>query len=84
MAIVTTPTPNPNAMKFEVGRQVGGPATVTAGTEASGFAGELIEIEGVTSVFFTPDFITVTKGPSAEWDDILSRAVPILEREFGA
>lgn len=82
MPVVPTPTPNPNAMKFVVGAPVGGPGTVKPGSGASGFAGELAEIEGVSSVFFTADFVTVTKDPSADWDDVVARAVPILEREF--
>ncbi len=83
MPVVTTPTPNPNAVKFVVGTPVGGPGTVKPGSEDTGFAPEIAAIDGVASVFFTADFVTVTKDPSAEWDDIVARAVPILEREFG-
>ncbi len=84
MPVVPTPTPNPSAMKFVVGKPVGGPGTVKPGSDGTGFAAEIAEIEGVASVFFTADFVTVTKDPSANWDDIVARAVPILEREFQA
>jgi NFU1 iron-sulfur cluster scaffold homolog, mitochondrial len=84
MAVATMPTPNPNAMKFVVGGPVGGPSTVTRESGGTGFAAELVGIDGVASVFFTADFVTITKSPSAEWDDIVAPALAILEAEFGA
>jgi hypothetical protein len=84
MGVRTFPTPNPNAMKLVVGRPVGatGTATIDKPTEV-GFAGELVGIEGVASVFFTADFVTITRLPTVDWDAILEEAVPILERVFG-
>jgi len=84
MAIETFPSPNPNAMKLVVGTPVGGPTTVVRGSETGqGFASDLLGIEGVASVFFTADFVTITKSPSGIWDQILPQAVSILERDFG-
>jgi hypothetical protein len=84
MAIETFPSPNPNAMKFVVGTPVGGPTTVVRGADTEhGFAAELLGTEGVVSVFFTADFVTITKSPTAGWESILPQAVSILEREFG-
>ena len=82
MPVVPNPTPNPNAMKFVVGVPVGGPATVRAGDEADGFAGDVASLDGVVSVFFTADFVTVTKDPSASWDALVPEVVAILERAF--
>ena len=83
MAIEIFPSPNPNAVKLVVGTPVGGPTTVVRGSETDqGFASDLLGIEGVASVFFTADFVTITKSPSAMWDEILPRAVSILERNF--
>lgn len=83
MAIETFPSPNPNAMKLVVGKPVGGPTTVVEGTDTDvAFASDLLDIEGVVSVFFTADFVTITKSPSAAWDEIVPRAVSILERDF--
>jgi hypothetical protein len=83
MSVEIAPTPNPNAMKLVVGRPVGGPGTVVAGaTTDVAWAADLIGLEGVSSVFFTADFVTITKSPSAGWDAILAEAVPILELEF--
>jgi hypothetical protein len=84
MGIQVMPTPNPIAMKLVVGSPVGGPKTVRAGEQAEeAHISELVAIEGVASVFFTADFFTITKIPTADWDRILARAVPILERHFG-
>lgn len=84
MAVTVSPTPNPNAMKFMVGQPVGGPGTVRSGSDASEeYLTELIAIDGVASIFFTADFLTITRSPTVEWDDILAEAVPILERRFG-
>jgi hypothetical protein len=71
-------------MKLVVGAPVGGPGTVTPGAETEvGWAAALVGLQGVASVFFTADFVTITKSPSAEWDAILAEAVPILEDHFG-
>jgi hypothetical protein len=84
MPVSAEPTPNPNAMKFTVGRPVGGPATFTAGAEVDEpAAAELLAIDGVVSIFMTADFVTVTKRPDTEWDPITSRATEVLESRFG-
>jgi hypothetical protein len=71
-------------MKLVVGRQVGATGTVAKGADTEvGFARELVDINGVESVFFTADFVTITRTPSVEWDTVLEEAVPILERAFG-
>lgn len=83
MAVVVTNTPNPNALKFTVGAPVGGPLTFAAGSEPDDpMAAELIAVEGVTSMFATADFITLTKGPDASWESIAPAAQAILERYF--
>jgi hypothetical protein len=70
-------------MKLVVDREIGVTGTVAGGGETDiAFAAELARIEGVASIFFTADFVTITRAPSVEWDDILAQAVPILERAF--
>lgn len=84
MAINVSPTPNPNAFKLVAGVAVGGPATVRPGSETEEqYLADLVAIDGVASVFFTADFFTITKSPSADWDAILAEAIPILEERFG-
>jgi hypothetical protein len=78
------PTPNPNAMKFSVGKPVGGPMTFVAGKNADDpMAAALLELPGVTSVFATADFVTLSKSPEGSWDDIITPATNILEERFG-
>lgn len=76
-------TPNPNALKFTVGMSVGGPITVVPGQPSDDpTANAIAEIEGVTSVFMTADFVTLTKSPDADWQAIVDAAHPILSERF--
>nr|XP_045008574.1 NFU1 iron-sulfur cluster scaffold homolog, mitochondrial isoform X1 [Jaculus jaculus] len=65
MFIQTQDTPNPNSLKFIPGKPVLETKTMDFPTPAAAFrsplARQLFRIEGVKSVFFGPDFITVTK-----------------------
>jgi hypothetical protein len=85
MAVIVAPSPNPNAMKFTVGADVGGPAThVAGGMPEEEFARQLLALPGVTSIFMTADFVTISKVPGATWDSIIPEATRILETEFGS
>ena len=61
-----SPTPNPNAMKFTFD------TAVPADLEASPFGQALRAIPGVVGVFGVADFVTVTRSPDADWDDIVA------------
>lgn len=79
------PTPNPNAMKFITGVPVGGPVTYVAGQAPDeGFAAELLALDGVSSIFMTADFVTVSKTADGDWSVIGPAARQILEAAFGA
>jgi hypothetical protein len=83
MAVRVDPTPNPNAMKFSVGKPVGGPGTYVAGAEADEeFVTPLLGLDGVASLFFTADFVTISKTPTGSWDEIVPSATAILESHF--
>ncbi len=43
----------------------------------------LLAINGVTSVFMSADFVTLTKEPDAHWDEIVPDATGVLEVTFG-
>ena len=82
--IRTHPTPNPNSLKIT---RDGAPF-IEAGLESFASAAEaaghplgepLFAIDGVANVFILPDFLTITKAPSARWDDILPSAKAVLE-----
>ncbi len=83
MAIEISNTPNPNALKFSVGTDVGGTFTFVAGKESDDPTGAaLVAIDGVTSVFMTADFVTLSKVPEATWETIAPLATQILEERF--
>ena len=67
----TEPTPNPNALKFTLNRNVTEGRSKTYASpeaaEASPLAKKLFEIAGVKSIFFLNNFITVTRQPDADW-----------------
>jgi hypothetical protein len=85
MAVRVAPTPNPNALKFSVGVPVGGPGTYVKGANPEeDFLADLLDLDGVASVFFTADFVTISKTPEASWERIIPEATAILETEFGA
>lgn len=72
MFIQTEATPNPQTLKFLPGKQVleSGTLDLRTADEASvsPLAQRLFAIDGITSVFFAGDFITVTKGnEDTEW-----------------
>lgn len=83
MAIRVEQTPNPNALKFSIGSPVGGPGTYVRGSQPEeGWVGALLALDGVASVFFTADFVTISKTPDGSWDAIASEASAILESHF--
>jgi NFU1 iron-sulfur cluster scaffold homolog, mitochondrial len=72
MFIHTQLTPNPQTQKF-----IPGVAVLESGTMSffkdkdysiSPLAKVIFEVEGVTSLFFTTDFITVTKAADQDWE----------------
>lgn len=74
MFIQTETTPNPATLKFIPGMPVMGEGTAfftheNAATH-SPLALRLFAVTGVNAVFLGSDFITVTKGESAEWDEL--------------
>ncbi len=84
MPVTIDATPNPNALKFTVGVDVGGPSTFVAGrTDEHPLAEALLAIDGLSSIFMTADFVTLTKAADADWNVIAPAAQEILESHFG-
>jgi Fe-S cluster biogenesis protein NfuA len=97
MFIQTQDTPNPNSLKFIPGKPVLETRTMDFPTPASAFrsplARQLFRIEGVKSVFFGPDFITVTKeNEELDWNllkpdiyatimDFFASGLPLITEE---
>ncbi|MFQ5966190.1 MAG: NifU N-terminal domain-containing protein [Acidimicrobiia bacterium] len=83
MVVQAERTPNPNAMKFTVSRDVGEPRTFVAGQEhGDPMADELLALNGVTSIFMVSDFVTISKTDEAAWSEIEPEAVEVLKRYF--
>ncbi len=84
MPVSVTPTPNPNALKFTVGTTFDTPNSFAAGVDTDNpVASPLLALEGVTSVFMSADFVTISKSPEGLWDEIAPKASRILEEHFG-
>ena len=70
-------TPNPNAKKIETKLTS---LTTNTSTEQEELLNELENIDGVSSVFFGPGFITITKSENIDWDEINQDIVDIFDK----
>ncbi|KAI9293012.1 NFU1 iron-sulfur cluster scaffold-like protein, mitochondrial [Neoconidiobolus thromboides FSU 785] len=75
MFIQTENTPNPDSIKFVPGREVMGNNKSAEFTNAregmsSPLAKKLFLIDGIQSIFFGPDFVTVNKNADANWPNL--------------
>jgi hypothetical protein len=83
MPITVSSTPNPNAVKFTVGVDVGGPTTYVPSQPTDDPLGlALLGLPGVSSVFLSADFVTLNKLPDAGWEGIIEPAQQILTTHF--
>lgn len=82
MGVTAETTPNPTAMKFNVGTSVGAPSSATEADGADDRIAGLFGIDGVMSVFMTADFVTVTRTESSDWDTLVPQIVTLLEQTF--
>ncbi len=88
MFIQTESTPNPATMKFLPGVEVlaQGSADFRDGdtAERSPLAQRLFQIDGVTGVFFSGDFISVTKAETKEWHALKPAVFGIIMEHFSS
>lgn len=81
-------TPNPNSMLYLVDATVTDERMVqfNSADEASEapLAKALFGIDGVVSVFFMPNSITVSKTPEVDWNDVGPRAEEAIRSHFVA
>jgi hypothetical protein len=81
MPIQVQPTPNPNAMKFVLGRSMfARPLSFPSAQAAAGHtpAEEIFALEGIYNVFMVQDFVTVNKLPDVPWEHLVSAVQAIL------
>jgi hypothetical protein len=69
-----TPSPNPNALKFELDTTLPETMNFASADEAAGnpFAAEVFAAPGVASIFGVNDFVTVNRTADAPWDPIIA------------
>lgn len=83
------PTPNPNAGKFILDREVvpdGRSKSFFTPEEAAGdpLGEALMALEGVANIFMVEDFVTVTRHPDADWDALIPRVEEAIRAALGA
>lgn len=81
-------TPNPNAGKFILDREIvagGRSRSYFTPEEARGDAlGEaLMGVDGVASIFMVEDFVTVTRRPDADWQALIPRVEQAIRSALG-
>jgi Fe-S cluster biogenesis protein NfuA len=88
VAVFVEPTPNPNSLKFVVGRRIvdrGSHEFATAEqAAASPLAAAIFKVPGVDGVFIGGDFVTVRKTTEATWDAIEPEATRLIEDEVSS
>lgn len=76
-------TPNPNTLKYTVNTHlVDRPLSFRSQEEAaagSPLAAKLLEVEGIESVLFGKDFVTITKTNDGDWDLVHREASKMIE-----
>ena len=65
-------TPNPNAKKILIDSNVE--------NQQSLITNELNKIEGVSSVFFGPGFVTISKDENVQWEMINQNIINIFDK----
>ena len=74
MATATpNPTPNPDALKFNLDTRLAEMFNVLSAADAEQpFAKAVFAAPGVVSLFGVNDFVTVTRSPDAAWEPIIA------------
>ncbi|KAF2116624.1 HIRA-interacting protein 5 [Lophiotrema nucula] len=92
MFIQTESTPNPDALKFNPNQRVLpesipssfleylSPRSTLAPPHPSPLAAELFNVDGVTSIFFGADYITVTKDSATPWAHVKPEVFALINQ----
>lgn len=76
------PTPNPNAAKFVLNREISDrPISFLNPAEGGGhpLASQLFGIKGVKSILLLGDFVTVNKDAATKWEQVIDKVKEILQ-----
>ena len=79
-----SPTPNPDAVKFDLDTTLGATLSFGSAEEAAGhaFAEAVFAGGGVANLFGVNDFVTVTRQAGTEWDELVPRVVAAAEQHL--
>ncbi len=81
------PTPNPNALKFTLDRPATDKRSETyregSAPTDSPLGARIFDLGGVTNVFLTADFVSVTKDDATSWDTLLPVVIQAIQEHFG-
>lgn len=84
--VLPEPTPNPAAIKFTLDRQAteGRSQTFREGSDpdASPLGARIFGLGGVTNVFLTSNFVSVTKDDSTDWSQLVPAVVETIKDHF--
>jgi Scaffold protein Nfu/NifU N terminal len=84
--VVPEPTPNPNAVKFTLDRPTteGRSQTFREGSDPaeSPLGARIFALDGVTNVFMTANFVSVTKEDGADWNELVPQVIDELQAHF--
>ena len=84
--IHTEGTPNPNALKFVLDKELLGKDTYNfpdkTSSKDSPLATKLFELGSVKEVFLGKDFITISKAPETSWDMIYDKLIETINKHF--
>ncbi len=74
-------TPNPNAVKIVFKHNLKSGINITDVNQVNvPLINEIIEVEGIISIFSGPDFITIMKKDNSEWESIKSNINLIFDK----
>lgn len=85
--VTPEPTPNPAAIKFTLDRPSteGRSQTFREGSDpdSSPLGARIFALGGVTNVFLTANFISVTKDATREWGELIPAVTEAIQSHFG-
>jgi hypothetical protein len=77
------PTPNPNSMKINLDERLDPDKKYTFTKKDKGLCPvqlkDILDVDGVESIFRVADFLSVQRNPNADWEEILTRVKIIIE-----
>lgn len=84
LTITPQGTPNPNAVKFTLNRDVAakGATYRDAAAAEAPWVKQLLAIDGVTQVFTLNDFVSVTTSAGTDWNAVGPKVEAILRQAF--